>query len=143
MNKKKGFFQSLIGTSTLSAGLSIIKAPLEMFSSKKEKKQGDNPELLKKMSFEELMKHWGIPVEEVPRLKKIIGWEMAGFAFLFVLGASNLLYTLFSQKHSITVAIVGVLVAIVGALNFLMRHHWRTILTRKKYITFKDYLTGK
>jgi len=32
---------------------------------------------------------------------------------------------------------------IIGMFNALQKHHWLTILTNKRYTTFREYLIGK
>ncbi|MFP4195089.1 MAG: hypothetical protein ACLFRO_09130 [Desulfobacterales bacterium] len=133
-------FKAGFGTKAHKAGWSLIRTFPETI--KQQATGGEDPHELKALTFDELLDRWQIPREKVSYLKKMLLLEIIAYLLLTVLGFSNLAYKLFSPDYSITAAILGTLVGAAAFLQLLLRHHWFLILSRQKYLTFKEYLFG-
>lgn len=134
-------FRQGFSTQTHRSAWSILKSPFDMIRQNRE--SGEDPAGLKAMSFEELMAHWGIPLDQIPRLKRTLVFEMLAYVGLAALGLYSLGYTLFTPAGGFFSAAFGVLVALIAILQFLFRRHWYTILAKRKYLTFREYILGE
>lgn len=146
MNEKfgrtKNLFRRTMGTGTLKQGFSLLTLPFELFSRKRNKGAREEQERLKQMPFDELMEHWGLDQDKLPRLKRVLLMEMIAYICLAALGLSNLAYKTFNPEYNSLATAIGFMIAVAGILNFLLRHRWKKILDEKRYMTFKEYLLG-
>ena len=135
-----GTVKTGIGFEPIKAGWSIIRSPLDII--RQNRKSGEDPELLKEMSFKELMAHWGIPLDKIPRLKRTLIFEMIAYIALTGLGCFSVGYYFLSPEKRLYSILFGILVILIAIVQFLFRHHWYMILARQKYFTFREYLGG-
>lgn len=129
------------GLNVHRAGWSLIRLPLDV--ARQRKATGESPDNLKSLSFDELLQKWEIPRERVPYLQKTLLAETLAFMVLACLGFSSLVYKFFNPDYSLIAVVIGVVIGAASILHAMLRHHWRSILTRQKYRTFREYLSGK
>jgi hypothetical protein len=119
---------------------SVLRLP---FDARKHRGPGHDPDELKKLDQESLLRTWGIDPESVPRIKRTIKIEIILWFGLLCLSLSNVIYWFFNPGYSFIATLVGFALAIVSFLQILLRHHWLLILQNGKYKTFRDYLSGR
>lgn len=136
--KMKSIVKGAVGWDSIKSAGKIIFMPLEFLDQRK--KSGDDPKFLKKMSFEELMNHWKIPVEKVDVLIRHIKIEKYLWIMLALFGSIYPLSIVITQDFIWYGFVMGSFLALIGILNALLRNHYINILTKKRYITFKDYI---
>ncbi|MCF8028887.1 MAG: hypothetical protein K9K81_11025 [Desulfobacteraceae bacterium] len=134
-------FSKGIGMEAHKAAWSIIRSPVDMARQRRE--TGEDPSDLKRLSFNELLEHWEIPREKIPRLKRTLIAEMAAYCVLACVGVSALIYGIANPDYGIAGTLLGVLFGLVASMQFLLRHHWYSILANEKYFTFRDYIMRK
>lgn len=134
-----GTASALVGTEAHKTAWDIILSPADL--AKRRRQIGENVSLLKQMSYDELLEHWNIPKEGVPRLKRMLMFEIillmpvlyvCGWSVWYGIGTGNF--------YGIS---GGIMVGIVCMVSMMQRHRWYKIVAGEKYHTFKEYVFGR
>ncbi|MFO7971686.1 MAG: hypothetical protein R6U40_08035, partial [Desulfobacterales bacterium] len=106
-NRTKEFIKAIVGAKGIRSGWLLARFPADVL--RRSKKEGDDPEELKRLNFDELLERWEIPRKEVPRLKRVLTGEMIAYLCLACLGLSNLVF-----RTGLITGLLGLLIAVVA-----------------------------
>ena len=127
-----------LGIHAICQGWLLLRMPLDVV--RRRRKSGPDPQELGNLDFAELLQRWQIPAEKLPRIKRVLMLEMAAYALVACLALSNPVLKLIHPGHSMYAAILGFMVGLIAALQFVQRLHWYLILARGRYQTLAEFL---
>lgn len=94
----------------------------------------------REMQFENILSDWGLEREMLPKLKKILFYQMIAYAFLFVIGLIDIYCSFFTDDLGEIAALGGLLICIITGIAVLTRLYRLTILNKERYYTFAEFL---
>ena len=130
-------FHAAVGTETHKAALDIISMPGKV---RQRRNSGDDPKMLKSLTFQELLQCWAIPAAKVGYLKKVLTFEIIALFIPLCLALWGIADGL--HKGSTIQIVGGVVFGGIILMGMAHRLHWLYILKLQKYLTFKDFITG-
>jgi len=91
--------------------------------------------------FQQVMEHWGLTEEQLPRVIKELKWSMAAWLCNLLLFNGLLFWT--GPRGPITLGIALAVINGVSGLGILTNYYRLQVLTSRRFMFFKDFLLGR
>jgi len=92
-----------------------------------------------KMSFEQILNEWELEKEDIPKIIKMLKFEIGFYCFLILVGIINIYYTAFSNV-SVYSVFGSLIIILIAAIAILARYYRYVVLKKQRYMPFKYFL---